>query len=79
MTGASGSGGSGSGGGGTSGNTSPTPTSTTTFMITKPLMGDILQTDKDTYVAVIGGKPKADWTGLETAMDLNNIDPDQHG
>ena len=81
-TGGSGSGGAGTGGsgsgGGTGGGTSPTPTSTNTFSVTKPLMGDILRTDKDTYVAVVGGKPKADWTGLEKTMDLKNIDPDQH-
>ena len=33
----------------------------------EPIMGAITQTDTDKWLAWTGGKPKADWTGLEDA------------
>ena len=57
-------------GGSSEGNTGTSAaSSTSTFKVTRPTMGGILQTDKDTYVAVVGGKPNPSWTGLESPMD----------
>jgi hypothetical protein len=51
---------------------------TTTFKVTKPTMGDILQTDKDTYIAVVGGKPNPSWTAFESPMDTSKANAYQH-
>jgi hypothetical protein len=48
------------------------------FEVTKPKMGEVMQLNKDTYVAVVGGKPNASWTGLETPMDLSEVTAYQH-
>ena len=52
--------------------------STSTFKVTQPTMGGILQTDKDTYVAVVGGKPSPSWTGLKSPMDTSKVNAYQH-
>ena len=46
--------------------------------VTKPKMGEVMQLSKDTYVAVVGGKPDASWTGLEKPMDLSEVTAYQH-
>jgi hypothetical protein len=60
------------------GGTGPSAASPTTFKITKPTMGHILQTDKDTYVVVVGGKPNPSWTALERPMDTSKVNTYQH-
>ena len=54
-------------GGGPAGATSPTAT----LKVIKPTMGEILQVDKDAFVAVVGGKPNSVWTALESPMDAD--------
>jgi hypothetical protein len=41
-------------------------------------MGDILLTDKDIYVAVVGGKPNPSRTALERPMDTSKVNAYQH-
>ena len=66
-------------GGSSGGNTGTSAaSSTSTFKVTHPTMGGILQTDKDTYVAVVGGKPNPSWTGLESPMDTSKVNAYQH-
>jgi hypothetical protein len=48
------------------------------FEVIKPKMGDVMRLKKDTYVAVVGGKPNAIWTGLEKPMDLAEVTAYQH-
>jgi hypothetical protein len=54
------------------------PQETNKFEVTKPRMGEVMQLSKDTYVAVVGGKPNMDWTGLELPMDLSEVTAYQH-
>jgi hypothetical protein len=37
-----------------------------------------MQLSRDTFVAVVGGKPNANWTGLEMPMDLSEVTAYQH-
>jgi hypothetical protein len=49
-------------GGGPAGASSPTAA----FKVIKPTMGEILQADKDAFVAVVGKKPNFGWTARES-------------
>ena len=44
---------------------------------TVPKFGDLVEISKDHFVAWTGGKPKADWTGLENPSPPS-IDPNQY-
>ena len=41
-------------------------------------MGAVLQTDVDKFVAVVGGKPKPDWSGLEEPITSSVVEATRH-
>ena len=41
-------------------------------------MGAVLQTDVDKFVAVVGGKPKPDWSGLEEPITSSVVEGTRH-
>jgi hypothetical protein len=66
----------GRGSGGSTGTSAASPT--TTFKVTQPNMGGILQTDKETYIVVVGRKRNPSWTRLESPMDTSKLNAYQH-
>ena len=43
----------------------------------KPIMGDVIALSKDSWSAWTGGKPKADWTGLDPTAPGESTSPNQ--
>ncbi|KAI2491647.1 hypothetical protein MHU86_22930 [Fragilaria crotonensis] len=42
-----------------------------------PIMGDVILLSKDSWSAWTGGKPKADWTGLDPSAPTESTSPNQ--
>ena len=55
----------------------PTP-NRPTYKVERPQMGAVLQTDVDKFVAVVGGKPKPDWSGLEEPITSSVVEATRH-
>ena len=55
----------------------PPPPTTTTFRPTKPIMGDLIQTDETKWAVWTGGKPNATWTGLDSSAATHDKTPFQ--
>ena len=43
----------------------------------KPIMGAVIALSKDSWSAWTGGKPKTDWTGLDSSAQLETTSPNQ--
>jgi hypothetical protein len=48
------------------------------FEVAKPRMVEVMRLNKDIYVAVVGAKSNASWTGQEATMDLSEVTACQH-
>ena len=49
-----------------------------TYQVERPQMGAVLQIDVDKFVAVVGGKPKPDWSGLEEPITSSVVEATRH-
>ena len=58
---------------------SPTASTTATTIVrpTTPIMGGLFLSSKDEYAAWTGGKPKPDWTGLDSSAPASMCSPNQ--
>ena len=58
---------------------SPTASTTATTIVrpTTPIMGGLFLSSKDEYAAWTGGKPKPDWTGLDSSAPVSMCSPNQ--
>ena len=58
-----------------SGSNTPTGTGFVIFKPDEPVMGGLVQTGREDWTPWVGGKPKADWSGLDDTTP--DIDPNQ--
>ena len=62
----------------TTSGTQPTQTTPNVAPLNKPTMGDVLHLSSNESVAWTGGKPNADWTGLDSKTSGTDTSPNQH-
>ena len=53
------------------------PSAMTIVRPTTPIMGGLFLSSKDEYAAWTGGKPKSDWTGLDSSAPVSMCSPNQ--